>query len=190
MAWWTARRSMRRSTRWRATPRPGPPPRPRPERTCWTRCCATRWRRKMSGCRPPAPPRACAPASPEAGEELFAGVGTLVRLARLLRDALRQIATDGPPLVRRPGLRGGGRAATGARLPRHGVRPGRLPPDHGRGVDAARRDPGRPRVGAGRGLRRPGGARRHLARAGGRQRGLARAARRARRSSSSRAGWS
>ena len=37
------------------------------------------------------------PGSPEAGEELFAGVGTFVRLARLFRDALRDIAKDGKP---------------------------------------------------------------------------------------------
>src|ERR1700727_2717396 len=35
--------------------------------------------------------------SPEAGEELFAGVGTLVRMARVYRDALRQIAGTGRP---------------------------------------------------------------------------------------------
>jgi acyl-CoA reductase-like NAD-dependent aldehyde dehydrogenase len=35
--------------------------------------------------------------SPEAGEELFAGVGTLVRMARLYRDSLRQIARSGRP---------------------------------------------------------------------------------------------
>jgi acyl-CoA reductase-like NAD-dependent aldehyde dehydrogenase len=35
--------------------------------------------------------------SPEAGEELFAGVGTLVRMARVYRDALRQIASTGRP---------------------------------------------------------------------------------------------
>ncbi len=38
-----------------------------------------------------------APGSPEAGEELFAGVGTFVRMARLYRDALRDIAKDGKP---------------------------------------------------------------------------------------------
>jgi len=37
------------------------------------------------------------PRSTEAGEELFAGVGTLVRMTRLFRDALRQIAEDGRP---------------------------------------------------------------------------------------------
>jgi acyl-CoA reductase-like NAD-dependent aldehyde dehydrogenase len=37
------------------------------------------------------------PGSTEAGEELFAGVGTLVRMARLYRDALRDIARDGAP---------------------------------------------------------------------------------------------
>ncbi len=35
--------------------------------------------------------------STEAGEELSAGVGTFVRLARLFRDALRDIAKDGKP---------------------------------------------------------------------------------------------
>jgi hypothetical protein len=38
-----------------------------------------------------------APGSVEAGEELSAGVGTLVRLTRLLRDALRDIAKNGKP---------------------------------------------------------------------------------------------
>jgi hypothetical protein len=33
----------------------------------------------------------------EAGEELFAGIGTFVRMARLLRDALRDIAREGKP---------------------------------------------------------------------------------------------
>ena len=33
----------------------------------------------------------------EAGEELFTGLGTFVRMARLLRDALRDIAKDGKP---------------------------------------------------------------------------------------------
>ena len=37
------------------------------------------------------------PGSTEAGEELFAGVGTFVRMARLLCDALRDIAKDGRP---------------------------------------------------------------------------------------------
>jgi hypothetical protein len=37
------------------------------------------------------------PGSAEAGEELFAGIGTLVRMARLLRDSLRQIAESGRP---------------------------------------------------------------------------------------------
>ena len=37
------------------------------------------------------------PGSTEAGEELFAGVGTFVRMARLFRDALRDIAKDGKP---------------------------------------------------------------------------------------------
>jgi len=37
------------------------------------------------------------PGSTEAGEELFSGLGTFVRMARLLRDALRDIAKDGKP---------------------------------------------------------------------------------------------
>ena len=41
-------------------------------------------------------------ASSEAGEELFAGIGTLVRLARVLRDSLRQIAQDGRPAFAGP----------------------------------------------------------------------------------------
>jgi Aldehyde dehydrogenase family len=42
------------------------------------------------------------PASTEAGEELFAGVGTFVRMARLFRDALRDIAKDGKPSIAGP----------------------------------------------------------------------------------------
>ena len=42
------------------------------------------------------------PGSTEAGEELFAGVGTFVRMARLLRDALRDIAKDGKPAFAGP----------------------------------------------------------------------------------------
>jgi hypothetical protein len=38
-----------------------------------------------------------APGSAEAGEELFAGVGTFVRMARLFRDALHDIARSGAP---------------------------------------------------------------------------------------------
>jgi aldehyde dehydrogenase family protein len=37
------------------------------------------------------------PGTAEAGEELFAGVGTLVRMTRLFRDSLRQIAKTGRP---------------------------------------------------------------------------------------------
>ena len=37
------------------------------------------------------------PGSAEAGEELFAGIGTLVRMARLFRDSLREIARSGQP---------------------------------------------------------------------------------------------
>ena len=37
------------------------------------------------------------PAAPRQGEELFAGIGTFVRMARLLRDALLAIAKDGKP---------------------------------------------------------------------------------------------
>ncbi len=43
-----------------------------------------------------------APGSTEAGEELFAGVGTFVRMARLLRDALRDIAKEGRPAFAGP----------------------------------------------------------------------------------------
>jgi hypothetical protein len=42
------------------------------------------------------------PGSTEAGEELFAGVGTFVRMARLLRDSLRDIARDGKPAFAGP----------------------------------------------------------------------------------------
>ncbi len=52
-----------------------------------------------------------APGSSEAGEELFAGVGTFVRMARLLRDALRDIAKDG-----KPAFAGPVREASGGRL--------------------------------------------------------------------------
>jgi hypothetical protein len=37
------------------------------------------------------------PGSTEAGEELFSGVGTLIRMTRLFRDALREIAATGTP---------------------------------------------------------------------------------------------
>jgi acyl-CoA reductase-like NAD-dependent aldehyde dehydrogenase len=43
-----------------------------------------------------------APGSAEAGEELFAGVGTFVRMARLFRDALHDIARTGVPSVAGP----------------------------------------------------------------------------------------
>jgi Aldehyde dehydrogenase family len=42
------------------------------------------------------------PGSTEAGEELFAGVGTFVRMARLYRDSLRDIAKDGKPTIGGP----------------------------------------------------------------------------------------
>lgn len=42
------------------------------------------------------------PGTTEAGEELSAGVGTFVRMARLLRDALRDIAKDGKPAFAGP----------------------------------------------------------------------------------------
>lgn len=37
------------------------------------------------------------PGSPEAGEELFAGIVTFVRMARLLRDSIREIGRNGRP---------------------------------------------------------------------------------------------
>ena len=49
--------------------------------------------------------------SPEAGEELFAGVGTLVRMTRLLVESLRQIAESG-----RPSFSGPIRTASDGRL--------------------------------------------------------------------------
>jgi aldehyde dehydrogenase family protein len=42
------------------------------------------------------------PRTTEAAEELFSGIGTFVRMARLLRDALRAIAKDGTPSVPGP----------------------------------------------------------------------------------------
>ena len=42
------------------------------------------------------------PGTTEAGEELFTGIGTFVRMARLLRDALRDIAKDGKPALAGP----------------------------------------------------------------------------------------
>jgi hypothetical protein len=42
------------------------------------------------------------PGSAEAGEELFAGVGTLVRMTRLFRDSVRQIARSGKPTFAGP----------------------------------------------------------------------------------------
>ena len=52
-----------------------------------------------------------APGTTEAGEELFAGVGTFVRMARLYRDAVRDIAKDG-----KPSFPGPVREAPGGRL--------------------------------------------------------------------------
>ncbi len=43
-----------------------------------------------------------APGTTEAGEELFSGIGTFVRMARLLRDSLRDIAKVGKPAVPGP----------------------------------------------------------------------------------------
>ncbi len=43
-----------------------------------------------------------APGSTEAGEELFAGIGTFVRMARLFRDSLRAIAKNGKPEIPGP----------------------------------------------------------------------------------------
>ncbi len=51
------------------------------------------------------------PGSTEAGEELFAGVGTFVRMVRLLREAMRDIAKDG-----KPSFAGPVREATDGRL--------------------------------------------------------------------------
>jgi hypothetical protein len=42
------------------------------------------------------------PGTTEAGEELFTGIGTVVRMARLLRDALRDIAKDSKPAFAGP----------------------------------------------------------------------------------------
>ena len=42
------------------------------------------------------------PGSTEAGEELFAGIGTFVRMARLLRDSLHGIAKEGKPAIAGP----------------------------------------------------------------------------------------
>ncbi len=42
------------------------------------------------------------PGSTEAGEELFAGIGTFVRMARLFRDSLRAIAKNGKPDIPGP----------------------------------------------------------------------------------------
>ena len=42
------------------------------------------------------------PGTTEAAEELFSGIGTFVRMARLLRDSLRDIAKDGKPAFAGP----------------------------------------------------------------------------------------
>jgi hypothetical protein len=42
------------------------------------------------------------PGTTEAAEELFSGIGTFVRMARLLRDTLRDIAKDGKPAISGP----------------------------------------------------------------------------------------
>ena len=118
------------------------------------------------------------PGSTEAGEELFAGVGTFVRMARLLRDALRDIAKDG-----KPSFAGPVREAADGRLRVQVFPDGAfdritfpqttaevwMQPGVTQGV--ARPRPG-PR------LRRSDGARRHGARAGRGQRGVARPPRR------------
>ena len=58
-----------------------------------------------------------APGSSEAGEELFTGVGTFVRMARLLRDSLRDIAKDGKPAFAGPVREAPGRPAAGPGVP-------------------------------------------------------------------------
>ena len=117
------------------------------------------------------------PGTTEAGEELFTGLGTFVRMARLLRDALRDIAKDG-----KPAFAGPVREAADGRLrvqvfpagafdritfPQTTaeiyMQPGVTRESLVAGQAAAYADPARPR--------------RHRARPGRRQRGLARSAR-------------
>ena len=103
-----------------------PPPRPTPPRSArwstWWRTTPPSWAKTDAAARADLLERvikdtmaaqddwlaaACAakgltPGSTEAGEELFAGVGTFVRMARLLRDSLRDIARDGKPAFAGP----------------------------------------------------------------------------------------
>ncbi len=80
------------------------------------------------------------PGSTEAGEELFAGIGTFVRMARLLRDSLRAIAKDGKPAIPGPVREARDGCFARAGLPRRCLRPHHICPDHRRDLDAARRD--------------------------------------------------
>ena len=105
-------------------------------------------RRRVAGGRR-ARPRDCGPGTTEAGEELFTGIGTFVRMARLLRDALRDIAKDGKPSFAGPVREASGRPAAGPGLPGQRIRPDHVPADDRRDLHAARRDPG-PRLFPGR----------------------------------------
>ena len=120
-----------------------------------------------------------APGTTEAGEELFAGIGTFVRMARLFRDALRDIAKDG-----KPSFAGPVREASDGRLRVQVFPDGAFDRiTFPQTTAEVWMQPGVTReslvAGQAAGLRRPARPRRHGARAGRRQRGLARAPRRA-----------
>ena len=118
------------------------------------------------------------PGTTEAGEELFTGIGTFIRMARLLPRRSARHRQGRQARLRRAGARGGGRPAAGPGLPFRRIRPDHVPPDDRRDLHAARRDPGVPGRRAGRGLCRSPRPRWH--RAGPRrwQRGVTRATRR------------
>ncbi len=69
------------------------------------------------------------PGTTEAGEELYSGIGTFVRMARVLRDSLRDIAKDGQARGAGPRARGARRPSAGPDLPRRRVRPDHVPAD-------------------------------------------------------------
>ena len=75
------------------------------------------------------------PGSTEAGEELFAGIGTFVRMARC-SVTRRATLPDGKPSFAGPVTRGHRRPPAGPGLPGQRLRPHHLPPDHRRGLDA------------------------------------------------------
>jgi len=99
-----------------------PPARCGPRRHPWGRGRMARRRVRSEGLR-----RGLA----ESGEELFSGVGTFVRMARLLRDSLDDIAATGRPAYPGTSDRGARRSPRRRGLPLLPLRQGRLPGHHG-----------------------------------------------------------